>query len=216
MTRVPKVTLLVRSQGVEVGARNEAIPGLQSTISLWLLDLNSELVWDADVGTTDPAGPTRRMGIEWTENWQPIKWLLFDFDLALSRARFTDNEDTLGQYVPEAINTMAAAGATIHRLGPWSASLFMRYLGPRALVQNDTVESAPSTLFNGQISYDLNSRVRLTLDILNIFNVHVNDMEYYYESRIKNANGVLQPAAYDYEIHPSEPLQARLTLTAKF
>ena len=213
---LPKVTLLVRSQGGEVGVRNEAIPGLQSTLSLWLLDLNSELVWDADVGTTDPAGPTRRMGIEWTENWQPIKWLLFDFDLALSRARFTDNEDTLGQYVPEAINTMAAAGATIHRLGPWSASFFMRYLGPRALVQNDTVESAPSTLFNGQISYDLNSRVRLTLDILNIFNVQVNDMEYYYESRIKNPNGVLQPAANDYEIHPSEPLQARLTLTTKF
>ena len=64
---------------------------MQSTISLWLLDFNSELVWDADVGTTDPAGPTRRMGIEWSENWQPIKWLLFDFDLALSRARFTDN-----------------------------------------------------------------------------------------------------------------------------
>jgi len=27
---------------------------------------------------------------------------------------------------------------------------------------------------------------------------------------------VLQPAANDYEIHPSEPLQARLTLTTKF
>jgi hypothetical protein len=210
---VPKVTLLVRSRGFEVGARNDAIPGLQSTIALWLLDLNSELVWDADVGTTDPAGPTRRMGVEWTENWQPIRWLLFDFDMALSRARFTDNEGTNGQYVPEAINSMAAAGATIHQLGPWSASLFMRYLGPRALTQNDSIQSASSTLFNSQIAYDLNSKVRLTLDILNIFNAQINDMEYYYTTRLKG-----EPAAgiADYEIHPAEPLQFRLSLTTKF
>ena len=93
--------------------------------------------------------------------------------------------------MPEAINTVASAGASIHRLGPWSASLFMRYCRPPGTCPERHRRSSPSTLFNGQISYDLNSRVRLTLDILNIFNAQVNDMEYYYESRIKNANGVL-------------------------
>jgi len=211
---LPKVTLLVRSRGFEIGARNnDAIPGLQSSLALWLLDFNSELVWDADEGTTDPAGPTRRMGVELSEHYQPIPWLLFDFDAAFSRARFTDDEGPDGQYVPEAINTMVSAGASIHRLGPWSASLFLRYLGPRALTQNDSIESAPSTLFNGQIAYDVNHTVRLTLDILNIFNVQVNDMEYYYTSRLRG-----EPTAgiSDYEIHPSEPLSFRLSLTTKF
>jgi TonB dependent receptor/TonB-dependent Receptor Plug Domain len=208
---VDKVTLLVRSRGFEVGVRNDAVPGLQSSLALWLLDFNSELVWDADEGTTDPSAPSRRMGVEWSERWQPLPWLLFDLDVAYSQARFID-PDTNGQYVPEAIESAVSAGASIHRLGPWSASLFMRYFGPRALAQDNSERSAASTLFNGQIAYDFNRNVRLTLDVLNIFNAQVNDMEYYYSTRLKGepAKGIS-----DFEIHPSEPLSFRLSLTIK-
>ena len=208
---VDKVTLLVRSRGFELGARNDALPGVQSSLALWLLDFNSELVWDADEGTTDPGASTRRMGVEWSERWQPLSWLLFDLDASFSRARFID-PDANGQYVPEAIESAVSAGASIHRLGPWSASLFMRYFGPRALVQDNSVRSAASTLFNGQIAYDVNPSVRLTLDILNIFDAIVNDMEYYYPTRLKG-----EPIAGigDFEIHPSEPLSVRLSLRIK-
>jgi TonB dependent receptor/TonB-dependent Receptor Plug Domain len=208
---VDKVTLLVRSRGFEVGARNDAIPGLQSSLALWLQDFSSELVWDADEGTTDPSAPSRRMGVEWSERWQLLPWLLFDLDVAYSQARFI-NTDTNGQYVPEAIETAVSAGASIHRLGPWSASLFVRYFGPRALVQDNSERSDASTLFNGQIAYDFNRNVRLTLDVLNIFNAQANDMEYYYATRLKG-----EPAAgiSDFEIHPSEPLSFRLSLTIK-
>ena len=209
---IDKVTLLARSRGFEIGARNSAIRGLQSSLALWLLDFNSELVWAADDGTTEAGASSRRMGIEWSERWQPLPWLLFDLDAAISRARFIE-ADSNGQYVPEAIESAVSAGASIHRLGPWSTSLFMRYFGPRALTQDNSARSSPSTLFNGQIAYDVNRSVRVTLDILNIFNVLVNDMEYYYPTRLKG-----EPAAgvSDYEIHPSEPLSARLGLTTKF
>jgi TonB dependent receptor/TonB-dependent Receptor Plug Domain len=209
---VDKVTLLVRSRGYEIGVRNSTIQGVQSSLALWLLDFNSELVWDADEGTTDPSAPSRRMGVEWSERWQPMPWLLFDLDASFSRARFID-PDTNGQYVPEAIESAVSAGVSIHRLGPWSASLFMRYFGPRALVQDNSERSPASTLFNGQIAYDLNRNVRLTLDILNIFDAIVNDMEYYYPTRLKGepAEGV-----NDFEIHPSEPLNLRLSLTVRF
>ena len=209
---VDKVTLLVRSRGFEIGGRNDALPGLQSSLALWLLDFNSELVWDADEGTTDPSAPSRRMGVEWSERWQPLPWLLFDLDASFSRARFID-PDTNGQYVPEAIESAVSAGVSIHRLGPWSAGLFMRYFGPRALVQDNSERSPASTLFNGQIACDLNRNVRLILDILNIFNAQVNDMEYYYATRLKG-----EPAAgiNDFEIHPSEPLSVRLSLTVRF
>lgn len=208
---VDKVTLLVRSRGFEIGGRNDVIPGLQNSLALWLQDFSSELVWDADEGTTDPSAPSRRMGVEWSERWQPLPWLLFDLDVAYSQARFI-NPDTDGQYVPEAIETAVSAGASIHRLGPFSASLFMRYFGPRALVQDNSERSTASTLFNGQIAYDFNRNVRLTLDVLNILNAQVNDMEYYYTTRLKG-----EPAAgiSDFEIHPSEPLSFRLSLTIK-
>ncbi len=209
---VDKVTLLVKSRGYEIGVRNDIIPGVQSSLAFWLLDFNSELVWDADEGTTDPSAPSRRMGVEWSERWQPLTWLLFDLDASFSRARFI-NTDTNGQYVPEAIESAVSAGVSIHKLGPWSASLFMRYFGPRALVQDNSERSPASTLFNGQIACDLNRNVRLTLDVLNIFNVQVNDMEYYYATRLK---GEPFTGVNDFEIHPSEPLSFRLSLTTRF
>ncbi len=204
-------SLLVRSRGFEIGGRSEAVPGLQSSLALWLLDFNSELVWDADEGTTEPAGPTRRMGIEINEHYQPVPWLLFDLDLAFSRARFVD-PDSEGQYVPEAIESAVSAGVSLHRLGPWSAGLFMRFFGPRALTQDNSVRSSSSTLFNGQITCALNRHVSVYGDVFNIFDTQVDDMAYDYVTRLPGepADGV-----DDLVFHPAEPRQFRGGLTIR-
>ncbi len=208
---IPKVTLLPRSRGLELGGRTEAVPGVQTSVALWLLDFASELVWDADAGTTEPAGPTRRMGVEWSARWQPLRWLLFDLDVALSRARFVQ-ADPAGQFVPEAIESAVAAGASIHRLGPWSASLFMRYFGPRALTQDDAVRSQASMTFNGQVAFQVNRNVRLSVDLFNILDARVPDMSYEYVSRLPGepAQGVA-----DVHEHPAEPRSLRGTLTVQ-
>lgn len=208
---ISKTAVFSKSRGAEVGVRNESVPGLQSTFALWLLDFSSELVWDADEGAPEPAGATRRMGFELSEHYQPLPWLLFDLDAALSQARFID-PDTAGQYVPEAIESAVSAGISLHKLGPFSASLFMRYFGPRALDQHNSVRSAGSMLFNGQIAWDLNRTVRITLDVFNILNAKVDDMAYYYPTRLRGepAGGV-----NDIDFHPAEPVGVRCGLTIK-
>ena len=205
---IAPVTPLPRSRGYEVGVRTEAVPHLVTSAALWRLDLDSELVWDADAGTTAPSAPTRRQGIEWSTHYHPIRWLLFDLDVSLSRARFT-RYDPAGEYVPEAIESAVAAGISIHKLGPWSASLFLRYFGPRALTQDDTVRSTASTLFNAQVSYQLGSRLKLVLNVFNLLDVQVDDMAYYYTSRLRGepAGGV-----NDVHFHPAEPRSFRGTL----
>ena len=74
--------------GAEIGARTKIVPGLDSSISLFALHQNSELFFDGDTGTTVPGPPSLRTGIEITNNYQPVSWMRFDADLALSRARF--------------------------------------------------------------------------------------------------------------------------------
>ena len=49
------VTPLVRARGGEVGVRTVAVPHLQSTVSLWTLHLASELLYNGDIGATEPA-----------------------------------------------------------------------------------------------------------------------------------------------------------------
>ena len=108
---VDQVTPLVRAKGAELGVRTVAVPHLQSTVSLWMLRLGSELVYNGDIGATEPGPASKRWGVEIANYYSPTKWLVFDGDVSLSRARFA--EDTgAGIYVPEAVNTVVSAGAS--------------------------------------------------------------------------------------------------------
>jgi hypothetical protein len=80
--------LLVRSRGAEVGVRTKAIKDLDTSLSVFVLDSASELVFNGDDGTTTPGRPSERTGIEWTNDYRPLPWLRFDTNLALSRARY--------------------------------------------------------------------------------------------------------------------------------
>ncbi|HEY7532200.1 MAG TPA: TonB-dependent receptor, partial [Nitrospiraceae bacterium] len=57
---------LARAKTYEVGLRSQpwGLDGLMLTVSLWAIDLQSELVFVGDEGTTEVRGPTRRRGVE--------------------------------------------------------------------------------------------------------------------------------------------------------
>ena len=113
---------------------------------------------------------------------------LVDLDLAYTRARFTDSED-IGNFIPEALQATAAGGITLRNLGPWTASLFGRYFGPRPLIEDNSVKSHSTTLFNAQATYDIDRNTRLRFDIFNLFNRDADDITYYYTSRLPGGAG---------------------------
>ena len=81
-----------------------------------------------------------------------------------------------------------SVAATLRDLGPWSASLQWRYLGSGALIDDNTVRSRPSSTLNARISRVLigwGRNAELTLDIFNLTNRRVNDIQYFYESRLQ-------------------------------
>ena len=153
-------TPLPRSTGGEVGlALGDHPRTCRSELSFWLLDLQSELVWDGDAGTNEPSGPTRRYGIELANWYTPTKWLTIDADYAWSHARFTDNEPA-GDYVPEALVATFDGGVAVHDLDgalqAWSAGLRLRYFGPRPLTQDGTIQSRATTLVYADLGYRFN------------------------------------------------------------
>ncbi len=87
----PKIPALVPTKGGEIGVRTVAVPHLQSTLSLWYLHSNSELQQDGDTGGTSASEqPSNRYGVEWANYYTPAEHLAFDFDIADSRAQFTE------------------------------------------------------------------------------------------------------------------------------
>jgi uncharacterized protein affecting Mg2+/Co2+ transport len=221
---VNKVPALVKSKGEELGVRTEAIPDLQSSLSLWRLTLASELVFAGDAGTTEASRPSLRRGIEWSNRYIPKPWLILDLDLSASRAQFTGNDANAsgvpGNYIPGSIDRVASFGVTARDIGPWSAALFMRYFGPRPLTEDNSERSASSLLWSARGTYKFDAETQLNLDILNLFDRKANDIEYFYTSRLCTArNGAgqcIDPAVDDHHFHPAEPRTFRLTLLAHF
>ena len=209
---VSPATPLVRAKGAEIGARSEYVPNLQSSIAFWYLHLDSELVFQGDSGTTEASLPSKRIGVEWSNHYTPLPWLLLDLDLAWTKARFTGNNPD-GNYIPEALQATAQAGITVQNLGPWTASIFGRYFGPRYLTQDGSIKSNSTTVFNLQATYQLNPSARLRFDVFNLFNAKSNDIAYYYTSRLP-----LEPpeGVNDIHFHPMESRSFRLGLLYNF
>ena len=138
---------LVPAKGYEVGVRSALPGGLQTSLTLWRLDIDSELIFTGDAGTTEASRPSRRQGVEWANYWTPAAWLLVDGDVSLSSAHFTDN-DPVGNRIPGAIEQAASIGVSLQESDPWSAGLRLRYFGPRPLIEDNSVRSKSSTLVN--------------------------------------------------------------------
>ena len=207
-----RVTPLARATGAEIGIRTVRIPRMQMTVTAWTLGLDSELVFVGDAGTTTPGRPSRRQGIEWTTYYTPKPWLIFDADLALSKARFTD-ADPAGDHIPGAVATVVSAGATVDSVRGMFGSVRWRYFGPRALVEDDSVRSKATSLVNLTAGYKFTSSVRLALDVFNLFNRADSDIDYFYTSRLPG-----EPAGGidDFHIHPAAPRSARINLIFGF
>ena len=206
-----RVQPLVRTTGGELGARTEFFEGVQSSLALWRLSLDSELLFAGDAGTTSAGRPSLRQGIEWSNRWRANRWLLVDFDVALSRAKFTDG-DPAGERIPGAVDRVVSLGAAVEDYGPWSGGVHLRHFGPRPLVASGAVLSGSSTLVNLRIGYRMERGTRLSLDVFNLFDRRASDIEYFYQSQLRGEAA----AVSDIHLHPAEPRGVRLALRTSF
>ncbi len=207
---VPPVDPLVRQWGTEIGARTELVENVTSTISLWHLESESELLYVGDAGTNEPGPATERYGVEWAVYYTPNDTLQFDSELSVAEARFRN--EPVDRYVENAVPIALSAGVTAGRAtGPYG-SLRARYFSSRPLTADESVMSRDSLVFNARIGYR-KERWDAYVELLNLFNTEANDIEYYYESRLPG-----EPIAgiADTHYHPMEPLSIRTGVTVNW
>ncbi|MEI7446561.1 MAG: TonB-dependent receptor [Burkholderiales bacterium] len=206
------VQALVPTTGAELGARWAPAPSFVASVALWQLRIASELIFVGDAGITEPSRASLRRGVEIGGRWLPRPWLAIDADLAFSRARFTD-DDPVGPYIPGSVDRVGSLGVTVRNLGPWSAGVHVRHVGPRPLVEDGSVRSKPFTLADLRLGWRVSPGAQLLLDVFNLTNRRANDIEYFYASRLAGepAEGV-----NDVHLHPAEPRTVRLSLRLGF
>ena len=206
-----RVSALAGARGVELGVRTEAIAGLQSSFSVYQLELDSELLFVGDAGTTTAGRPSRRIGFEFSNYYKPNRWLTIDADLAFAQARFRDFDPT-GNRIPGAVEGVASLALAVDNLGPWFGALQLRYFGPRPLIEDNSVRSQGTTTLNGRIGYKISPKVKIELEGYNLTNRKDSAIDYFYASQLK---GEAAPVD-DIHFHPVESRSFRLTLIANF
>jgi outer membrane receptor protein involved in Fe transport len=204
-----------RAQGAEFGVRTVALRGVQTTATLWYLDFDSELIYVGDSGSTEEGPASRRVGVEITNYIYPHPWVNADLDISFSRARFLDvpaGED----FVPGALNRVVSGGVAVNRpagvrAGPFG-SLRLRHFGPRALIEDNSVKSRATSIMNGEIGYQFSERIRLVLEGFNLLDSEVSDIDYFFESRLRDEPEPVE----DLHFHAAIPRSARVALRVSF
>jgi outer membrane cobalamin receptor len=206
-----KVPPLVRSKGLELGVRSEFVTGLQSALSVYQLDFDSELIFQGDAGTTRAGRASRRTGFEFSNYYKPYRWLTIDADIAFAKARFRNN-DPVGDRVPGAVEGVASVALAVDGLGPYFGALQLRYFGPRPLLENNSVRSKSTATINGRVGYKFSPKLKLELEGFNLTNRRDSAIDYYYASQLRGEAASVS----DIHFHPIETRSFRLTLVANF
>ena len=207
-----RVTPLVRFKGLEVGARTSLIEGLQTSLSLYRLDFQSELLFVGDAGNTEAGRPSKRTGFELANYYKLDDWLTLDADLAFAKARFKDAAPE-GNRIPGAVEGVASVALSIDNLGPWFGAVQARWFGPRPLIEDNSVRSKSSATLNGRIGYKISPALQVELEGFNLTNRKVSAIDYFYTSRLP---GEAAAGVDDIHFHPIESRSFRVTLVARF
>ncbi len=206
---VDSVPPLVRTKGAELGLRTQIIPNLTSTLALWYLRSDSELVYVGDAGNIEAGDASERYGIEWSNYWRPTSWLYIDAEATVTETYFVDT----GEKIENAVPVSFSGGIAIGESTGLFAALRARYFAPRPLSADGGVKSADAFQLNAQIGYRTENHWQIALEALNLLDAKDNDIEYLYTSRLPG-----EPAGGidDIHLHPYEPFQLRLTVSKKW
>jgi len=203
----PGRTTVPRATGGELGARTRLFDRVDLALDGWILQLEDELVFVGDEGTTESAGETRRIGVEFATTLWLCDWWYARGDVAYTSARLVEEDVPL----PQAPRFVAKASTGVRYEG-FAAELNLRHLGERY-----ATEDAPGPRLRDYTVLDFAARYRVAFieigfAIENITDTEWSSSEFFYESRPTPGGA----AEEDLHFSPGNPRNVRAWVTGYF
>ncbi|MCX7106443.1 MAG: TonB-dependent receptor plug domain-containing protein [Methylococcales bacterium] len=206
------ISPMATSRGAETGIRSSAIQGLNSTLALWWLESDQELVFVGDAGTTEVNGKSERYGVEFTNYYKPTEWLTLDADFAFTSAHFAQTPDgATNSYIPNSVGSVITTGATVVAPNGLFGSVRLRHFGDVPLDESGSYWAGDTNIVNLSSGYQ-HKKFKVEIDLFNIFGSTANDIAYAYDYRYPAGTD----AQYGIMKHPVEPRMVRGTITVNF
>jgi outer membrane receptor for Fe3+-dicitrate len=171
--------------GTLINISNKAV----ISCAIWGMDLNNELIYVGDDGTTENRGPSRRIGIDLSGRIQLFPWLYADADVNFSRNTFINKvygkELESNFYIPLAPILTSAGGLTAKLAGGFETSIRYRYMKDRPANENNTIIAHGYNVVDLSANYKT-KHYKIGLVIENLLNVKWNEAQFATETRLKN------------------------------
>lgn len=176
-----------RSRNYEVGIRSRpwGVEGVEFTVTAWRIDLQSELVFVGDEGTTEIRGPSRRQGFEVAARGQVWGPLYINGSFTWTQAKFRN-----GDAIPLAPEFTAYGAAILRWPEGMTSQLQATYLGVRPLIEDRSIKSPSWIVFDWSQRYRLPiklpyGRLEAFYFIQNLFNTDWEQAIFAFESRLR-------------------------------
>ena len=193
---------LARGIGGEVGVRFSPDKRIKTSLDVWYLYLQSELVWSGDNGGTEPSDPSRRYGVDFDITFDPTAWLSFDANIAVGRASLIAAQGTPTTLVL-APRLLGGAGIALHRKQDY-VSLRLRGIGDRPANDDGSLIAEGWALLDLVAGQRVHRNVLLTLTLNNLLNASWREAQFADVSRV--ASGADERE--DIHFTPGMPLTA--------
>ncbi len=175
---------LPKALGYEIGSEFKFYKKVLVNISLWGLDMQSELVYVGDEATVETSDPTRRLGVDLGVRYQLTTHLFADVDLNYSHGRLLGPPEG-ENYIPLAPSLTSIGGITYKREKGLNGSIRYRYIDSRPANENNTVTAKGYFILDAVANYKF-KRFSVGLSAENLLNTTWNQAQFDTESRLKN------------------------------
>jgi outer membrane receptor protein involved in Fe transport len=194
----PSLEALPTATGWEFGVKSRVLPRTELFATYWFMNLDSELVFVGDEGTTEAAGRSHREGIEFGAKVRLLDWLTFTGNFTYTtKAEFVATRGAIP------LAPIWTAGADLTARLPWglASSLEMRYLGDRPANEERTAIAKGYTLFNWTTRYRYRD-LEAFVSIENLTNTNWREAQFSFTSRLPG-----EPAGGVSDVHftPGNP-----------
>ncbi len=205
--------------GGEIGLQMRPLSKVLISAVVWGLELDNELVYVGDDGTTENKGASRRIGFDLGVRTTLTDWLTLDMDVNYAKGRLL--EKTFGAvvptdyFIPLAPNLTSTGGLTTHfpcgKDGKIEGALRYRLVGERAANESNSVRALGYKVVDLTTFYK-KKRYNIGISIENLLNVQWNEAQFDTESRLRD-----EPNAIS-ELHftPGTPFAAKVIFGINF
>ena len=170
--------------GFDIGTVYKPTTNLLLHCATWMMDLKQEFVYSGDGGNVEITGATRRIGVDLSLRYEPIKNWFVDFDGNYAHGRYKDEPKGQNR-IPLAPVISSTGGITYKKVKGFNGSLRYRYLSNRPAVEDYSLTAQGYFVTDGILSYT-QAQYEVGLKVNNIFNTKWKETQFATETRLQN------------------------------